>query len=97
MGHIKETFSLPDNSTSHDIGASDQTQLVRCMAADTLVIVLKFMLIIMIMGLLGDINHESRAAPIMLNDLMTQFDQVIQADLNHAVYKYIDYTVSNPR
>lgn len=58
---------------------------VRCVAADTLVIILKLTLIVMILWHMHDINHESRAAPIMLNDLVTKFDQPIPDELDHSV------------
>ena len=87
MADRKEIIKILTNSTSEpeNDAAIKSAELVRCMAAIIVVIVLKFNMISLVLWLMHDINHESRAAPIMLNDLMTQFDQVIHEDLDHAV------------
>ena len=82
---------LATNFSKKIFEADLSNSLIRCMAADVVVILMKLGLIGLIIMQMMAVNHESRAAPIMLNDLVSQFDHIIHRDLFQSVS--YDYSV----
>ncbi|CAG2180592.1 unnamed protein product, partial [Oppiella nova] len=53
-------------------------EMVRCISADVVVLVIKLSLIGATVMQMLSVNYESRATPIHLNDMFSQFEHIIQ-------------------
>ena len=62
-------------------------EMVRCSSADVLVFLMKLSLIGFILLVMRGVNHESRSAPILLNDLFSRFAHSV----NNNLYQSVSY------
>ena len=60
-------------------------EMIRCISADVVVILMKLSLILITLLQMISVNHESRSALILLDDLFSQFEHSVHTELYQSV------------
>lgn len=82
---IATYFAYLGTLSKHQQDGYTQQELMRCLSAEALLILMKLSLIGITITQMFAVNHESRMAEIVINDQMSQLDRTVDRDLYTAV------------